>query len=36
MNKLIMNYLIIEGYKDAAEKFQQESATDHILFEVIS
>ncbi|KAF9114432.1 hypothetical protein BGX27_010819 [Mortierella sp. AM989] len=25
LNKLIMNYLIIEGYKDAAEKFRQES-----------
>lgn len=25
LNKLIMNYLIIEGYKDAAEKFSQES-----------
>eukprot|EP00184_Porphyridium_aerugineum_P006270 CAMPEP_0184700550 /NCGR_PEP_ID=MMETSP0313-20130426/14250_1 /TAXON_ID=2792 /ORGANISM="Porphyridium aerugineum, Strain SAG 1380-2" /LENGTH=233 /DNA_ID=CAMNT_0027160273 /DNA_START=10 /DNA_END=711 /DNA_ORIENTATION=+ len=24
MNKLIMNYLIIEGYKDAAEKFAEE------------
>lgn len=27
MNKLIMNYFIIEGFKDAAEKFQQESGT---------
>ncbi|ORY12276.1 hypothetical protein LY90DRAFT_708722 [Neocallimastix californiae] len=25
LNKLIMNYLVIEGYKDAAEKFSQES-----------
>lgn len=25
LNKLIMNYLIIEGYKDAAEKFSHES-----------
>ena len=25
LNKLIMNYLVIEGYKDAAEKFHQES-----------
>jgi len=28
LNKLVMNYLVIEGYKDAAEKFQQESGTD--------
>ncbi|KAJ3296913.1 Glucose-induced degradation complex subunit [Rhizoclosmatium sp. JEL0117] len=25
LNKLIMNYLVIEGYKDAVEKFSQES-----------
>eukprot|EP00842_Homolaphlyctis_polyrhiza_P004372 jgi/Hompol1/4936/HPOL_000456-RA len=25
LNKLIMNYLVIEGYKDAAEKFSKES-----------
>ncbi|KAJ3299807.1 Glucose-induced degradation complex subunit [Borealophlyctis nickersoniae] len=25
LNKLIMNYLVIEGYKDAAEKFSNES-----------
>ncbi|KAI8323743.1 hypothetical protein GQ54DRAFT_296574 [Martensiomyces pterosporus] len=25
LNQLIMNYLIIEGYKDAAEKFSEES-----------
>ncbi|KXS20045.1 hypothetical protein M427DRAFT_52312 [Gonapodya prolifera JEL478] len=25
LNKLVMNYLIIEGYKDAAEKFGQEA-----------
>ncbi|KND01575.1 uncharacterized protein SPPG_09111 [Spizellomyces punctatus DAOM BR117] len=25
LNKLIMNYLVIEGYKDAAEKFSRES-----------
>ncbi|ORX93435.1 hypothetical protein K493DRAFT_284705 [Basidiobolus meristosporus CBS 931.73] len=24
LNKLVMNYLVIEGYKDAAEKFSQE------------
>lgn len=28
MNKLIMNYLVTEGFKEAAEKFQQESGTD--------
>jgi len=27
LNKLVMNYLIIEGYKEAAEKFQKESGT---------
>lgn len=27
LNKLIMNYLVIEGYKDAAEKFQGECGT---------
>jgi hypothetical protein len=26
LNKLVMNYLLIEGYKDAAEKFSQEAA----------
>ena len=25
LNKLVMNYLVIEGYKDAAEKFSRES-----------
>eukprot|EP00126_Sphaerothecum_destruens_P009420 Sdes_comp20502_c0_seq6m14983 len=25
LNKLVMNYLVIEGYKDAAEKFMKES-----------
>eukprot|EP00128_Syssomonas_multiformis_P018944 Colp12_sorted_trinity150504_noHs@13903 len=25
LNKLVMNYLVIEGYKDAAERFMQES-----------
>lgn len=25
LNKLIMNYLVIEGYKDAAEKFSNEA-----------
>ena len=28
MNRLIMQYLVIEGYKDAAEKFSKESGTD--------
>lgn len=27
MNKLIMNYLVIEGYKEAAEKFEEECGT---------
>jgi len=27
MNALVMNFLVIEGYKEAAEKFQQESGT---------
>lgn len=25
MNQLVMNYLVTEGFKEAAEKFQQES-----------
>ena len=25
MNKLIMNYLVVEGYKNAAQKFEKES-----------
>ncbi|KAK9869724.1 hypothetical protein WA026_003461 [Henosepilachna vigintioctopunctata] len=28
MNKLIMNYLVTEGFKEAAEKFQEESGVD--------
>jgi two-component SAPR family response regulator len=28
VNKLIMNYLVTEGFKDAAEKFQLESGTE--------
>lgn len=28
INKLIMNYLVTEGFKDAAEKFQVESGTE--------
>lgn len=28
MNNLIMNYLVTEGFKEAAEKFQQESGVD--------
>ena len=27
MNKLVMNYLVIEGYKEAAEKFEEECGT---------
>lgn len=28
MNRLVMNYLVIEGYKDAAEKFAEECGAD--------
>lgn len=28
MNRLIMNYLVVEGYKSAAEKFMQECSTE--------
>ena len=28
MNKLIMNYLVTEGFKDAAEKFKEESGVN--------
>eukprot|EP00002_Diphylleia_rotans_P036016 TRINITY_DN789_c0_g2_i1.p1 TRINITY_DN789_c0_g2~~TRINITY_DN789_c0_g2_i1.p1 ORF type:complete len:227 (-),score=73.36 TRINITY_DN789_c0_g2_i1:296-976(-) len=28
LNRLVMNYLVIEGYKEAAELFQQESGTE--------
>eukprot|EP00761_Pharyngomonas_kirbyi_P013673 gb/GECH01013702.1/.p1 GENE.gb/GECH01013702.1/~~gb/GECH01013702.1/.p1 ORF type:complete len:226 (+),score=85.87 gb/GECH01013702.1/:1-678(+) len=28
LNKLVMNYLVIEGYKDAAEMFQEEASAD--------
>lgn len=31
MNKLVMNFLVTEGYVDAAEKFQMESGTKRIL-----
>lgn len=31
LNKLVMNYLVIEGYKEAAERFQQESGADRKL-----
>ncbi len=31
LNSLVMNYLVIEGYKDAAEKFQQESGANRKL-----
>ncbi|KAB5560561.1 hypothetical protein DKX38_005518 [Salix brachista] len=30
MNKLVMNFLVTEGYVDAAEKFQMESGAEHI------
>jgi len=28
LNKLVMNFLVIEGFRDAAEKFQHESGTE--------
>eukprot|EP00123_Amoebidium_parasiticum_P011936 comp21000_c0_seq1/m.28167 comp21000_c0_seq1/g.28167 ORF comp21000_c0_seq1/g.28167 comp21000_c0_seq1/m.28167 type:complete len:237 (-) comp21000_c0_seq1:167-877(-) len=28
LNRLVMNYLVIEGYKDAAERFMQEAGLD--------
>lgn len=31
MNKLVMNFLVTEGYVDAAEKFRIESGTERIL-----
>ena len=31
MNKLVMNFLVTEGYVDAAEKFRMESGTERIL-----
>jgi hypothetical protein len=32
MNKLVMNFLVTEGYVEAAEKFQMESGTQRIPF----
>lgn len=34
MNKLVMNFLVTEGYVEAAEKFQLESGTQRILCNV--
>lgn len=31
MNKLVMNFLVTEGYVEAAEKFRLESGTERIL-----
>ena len=31
MNKLMMNFLVTEGYVEAAEKFRMESGTERIL-----
>lgn len=31
MNKLVMNFLVTEGYVEAAEKFRIESCTERIL-----
>ncbi|KAK4386613.1 protein GID8 [Sesamum angolense] len=35
MNKLVMNFLVTEGYVEAAEKFRLESGTERILFELL-
>ncbi|RZC80486.1 hypothetical protein C5167_043059, partial [Papaver somniferum] len=32
MNKLVMNYLVTEGYVEAAERFKMESGTERILY----
>lgn len=32
MNKLVMNFLVTEGFVEAAEKFRKESGTERILF----
>lgn len=32
MSKLVMNYLVTEGFVEAAEKFRMESGTERILF----
>lgn len=34
MNKLVMNFLVTEGYVEAAEKFQLESGTERIHFTI--
>lgn len=31
MNKLVMNFLVTEGYVEAADKFRMESGTERIL-----
>ncbi|KAL9249925.1 GID8-like protein [Drosera capensis] len=36
MNKLVINFLVTEGYVEAAEKFQMESGTEHIDLATIS
>lgn len=35
MNRLVMNFLVTEGYVDAAEKFRMESGTERILFPLL-
>jgi len=32
MNKLVLNYLIVEGYKDAVEKFIKESGLSSMYY----
>ena len=36
MNRLIMNFLVTEGYVDAADKFRLESGTQRIFFSFFS
>jgi len=35
MNRLVMNFLVVEGYLEAVEKFQKESGTKRILFQLV-
>ena len=35
MNRLVMNFLVTEGYVEAAEKFRMESGTQRILFPLL-
>lgn len=35
MNKLVMNFLVTEGYVEAAEKFRTESGTERIVVQFL-